>query len=197
MPTVSHVGFLGANAWLCPNLLRNCWLSYRSNGRQGRLIGSLILYIRYWSALLDSPPFFLSSFLSFVLSFFVCFCFFGMSLCVLGMAEELKKQGIAVNALWPHTVIATAAITNVVGGEIALGHCRKADIMGDAAAAILSKDAETFSGNFCIDDLLLAAEGVKDFSSYRVDPEKELWSDFFVPADTPEVEALVMPMSLH
>jgi citronellol/citronellal dehydrogenase len=113
------------------------------------------------------------------------------------MAEELKKQGIAVNALWPHTVIATAAIANVVGGEIALGHCRKADIMGDAAAAILSKDARTFSGKFCIDDLLLAAEGIKDFSSYRVDPEKELWSDFFVPADTPEVEALVMPMSLH
>ena len=122
---------------------------------------------------------------------------FGMSLCVLGMSEELKKQGIAVNALWPHTVIATAAIANVVGGEVALGHCRKADIMGDAAAAIVSKDARTFSGNFCIDDLLLAAEGIKDFSSYRVDPEKELWSDFFVPADTPEVEALVMPMNLH
>ena len=80
---------------------------------------------------------------------------------------------------------------------MALGHCRKVDIMGDAAAAILSKDARTFSGNFCIDDLLLAAEGIKDFSSYRVDPEKELWSDFFVPADTPEVEALVMPMNLH
>ena len=122
---------------------------------------------------------------------------FGMSLCVLGMAEELKKQGIAVKALWPHTVIATAAIANVVGGEVALGHCRKADIMADAAAAILSKDAGTFSGNFCIDDLLLAEEGIKDFSSYRVDPEKELWSDFFVPADTPEVEALVTPMSLH
>ena len=122
---------------------------------------------------------------------------FGMSLCVLGMSEELKKQGIAVNALWPHTVIATAAIANVVGGEVALGHCRRADIMGDAAAAIVSKDARTFSGNFCIDDLLLAAEGIKDFSSYRVDPEKELWSDFFVPTDTPEVEALVMPMNLH
>ena len=122
---------------------------------------------------------------------------FGMSLCVLGMAEELKKQGIAVNALWPHTVIATAAIANVVGGEVALGHCRKADIMGDAAAAILSKDARTFSGNFYIDDLLLAAEGIKDFSGYRVDPEKELWSDFFVPVDTPEVEVLAMPMNLH
>ena len=122
---------------------------------------------------------------------------FGMSLCVLGMAEELKKQGIAVNALWPHSVIATAAIANVVGGEVALGHCRKADIMGDAAAAILSKDAHTFSGNFCIDDVLLAAEGIKDFSSYRVDPEKDLWSDFFVPADTPQVEALAIPINLH
>ena len=122
---------------------------------------------------------------------------FGMSLCVLGMAEELKKQGIAVNALWPHSVIATAAIANVVGGEVALGHCRKAEIMGDAAAAILSKDAHTFSGNFCIDDVLLVAEGIKDFSSYRVDPEKDLWSDFFVPADTPQVEALAIPINLH
>ena len=122
---------------------------------------------------------------------------FGMSLCVLGMAEELKKQGIAVNALWPHSVIATAAIANVVGSEVALGHCRKADIMGDAAAAILSKDARTFSGNFCIDDVLLAAEGIKDFSSYRVDPEKDLWSDFFVPADTPQVEELAIPINLH
>ncbi len=122
---------------------------------------------------------------------------FGMSLCVLGMAGELRKQGIAVNSLWPHSVIATAAIANVVGGEGALGHCRTADIMADAAAIILSKRASNFSGNFCIDDVLLAEEGIKDFSGYRVDSEKSLWSDFFVPAGTPEIEKLVPPISFY
>lgn len=120
---------------------------------------------------------------------------FGMSLCVLGMAEELSSQGIAVNALWPHSVIATAAIANVVGGEAALGHCRKASIMADAAAAVLSRDSEIHSGNFYIDDVLLAEEGITDFSSYRIDPDKTLWSDFFVPDDTPEIEKVVLAFS--
>jgi citronellol/citronellal dehydrogenase len=117
---------------------------------------------------------------------------FGMSQCVLGMAAELKDKGIAVNALWPHSVIATAAISNVVAGNIAFPHCRKPEIMADAAAAILSKDAKTFTGKFCIDDVLLSEEGVKDFSIYRMDPSKELWSDFFIPKDTPEIEPVVM-----
>jgi citronellol/citronellal dehydrogenase len=120
---------------------------------------------------------------------------FGMSQCVLGMAEELKAKGIGVNALWPHSVIATAAISNVVTGSIAFPHCRKPEIMADAAAVILGKDAGEFTGNFCIDDVLLSSEGVTDFSGYRMDPEKSLWSDFFVPDDIPEVEPLVMAMN--
>ncbi len=120
---------------------------------------------------------------------------FGMSQCVLGMAKELKTKGIGVNALWPHSVIATAAISNVVAGSIAFPHCRKPEIMADAAAAILGRDAGEFTGNFCIDDVLLSSEGVTDFSGYRMDPEKSLWSDFFVPDDIPEVEPLVMAMN--
>jgi citronellol/citronellal dehydrogenase len=120
---------------------------------------------------------------------------FGMSQCVLGMAGEFKSKGVGVNALWPHSVIATAAISNVVAGSIAFPHCRKPTIMADAAAVILSKDSQEFTGNFCVDDVLLAAEGVTDFSVYRVDPGKSLWSDFFVPDDTPEIEPVVMAMN--
>jgi len=117
---------------------------------------------------------------------------FGMSQCVLGMAAEFKSKGIAVNALWPHSVIATAAISNVVAGNIAFPHCRKPEIMADAAAAILEKPSREFTGNFFIDDVLLASEGVTDFSIYRVDPSKPLWSDFFLPDDTPEIEPVVV-----
>jgi len=117
---------------------------------------------------------------------------FGMSQCVLGMAGELKSKKIAVNALWPHSVIATAAISNVVAGNLAFPHCRKPEIMADAAATILSKDSAEFTGQFCIDDVLLSSEGVSDFSIYRVDPSKPLWSDFFVPEGTPEIEPVVM-----
>ena len=121
---------------------------------------------------------------------------FGMSQCVLGMAGEFKSKGIAVNALWPHSVIATAAISNVVAGNIAFPHCRKPEIMADAAAAILAKPSREFTGNFCIDDVLLASEGVTDFSIYRVDPGKPLWSDFFLPDDTLEVEPVVVMKGL-
>ena len=72
-----------------------------------------------------------------------------------------------------------------------MAYCRSPQIMADAAAAILAKDSREFSGNFCIDDVLLAQEGVTDFSVYRMDPEKPLWSDFFVPEDTPEIEPLL------
>ncbi len=117
---------------------------------------------------------------------------FGMSQCVLGMAGEFKSKGIAVNALWPHSVIATAAISNVVASNIAFPHCRKPEIMADAAAAILAKPSREFTGNFCIDDVLLASEGVTDFSIYRVDPSKPLWSDFFLPDGTPEIEPVIV-----
>lgn len=104
---------------------------------------------------------------------------FGMSLCVLGMAEEFKGR-IAVNALWPRTTIATAAIRNVLAGEEGMGHCRTPEIVADAAWYIFNRP-KAFSGNFLIDDTFLAENGVTDFDRYRVDPTKDLMPDFFVP----------------
>src|SRR5690606_34898400 len=110
---------------------------------------------------------------------------YGMSLCVLGLAGELRPKGIAVNALWPRTTIATSAIRNLLGGEAMVEASRTPEIMADAAYAVFSKPARSFSGHFLIDDLVLAAEGVTDFEQYRVDPTKPLMPDFFVPDDTP------------
>jgi citronellol/citronellal dehydrogenase len=107
---------------------------------------------------------------------------FGMSLCVLAMAEEFKGQ-IAVNALWPRTGIATAAVRNVLGGEEGMKHCRKPEIVADAAWHIFNRPV-SFSGNFLIDDVFLAENGVTDFDQYRVDPSKDLMPDFFVPEGT-------------
>ena len=108
---------------------------------------------------------------------------FGMSMCVLGMAAEFKADGIAFNALWPRTGIATAAIQFALSGEEGLRHCRTVEIMADAAHAIFEKDARAFSGNFLIDDTFLYGEGVRDFDRYRVDPTASLMPDFFVPDD--------------
>jgi citronellol/citronellal dehydrogenase len=108
---------------------------------------------------------------------------FGMSLVVLGLAGELRNKGIAVNALWPRTTIATAAIKNLLGGEAIVQMSRTPDILADAAYAIFQKPAKTFTGNFLIDDTFLADEGVTDFDDYRVDPSKPLQEDFFVPDD--------------
>jgi citronellol/citronellal dehydrogenase len=108
---------------------------------------------------------------------------FGMSMCVLGMSEEFANLGIAFNALWPKTTIATAAVANIVGGEPVLRRSRSAKIMGDAAHAILIRESASFSGNFCIDEDVLREEGCHDFSKYRVDPaitEEELFPDFFI-----------------
>jgi citronellol/citronellal dehydrogenase len=110
---------------------------------------------------------------------------YGMSLCVLGMAAELRPEGIAVNALWPRTTIATAAIANIVGGEKLMRMSRKADILADAAHIILTKPSRDFTGNFCIDDTLLWANGQREFDHYRVDPGMDLMPDFFVPEDSP------------
>ncbi|MDQ2860595.1 MAG: NAD(P)-dependent oxidoreductase [Pseudomonadota bacterium] len=110
---------------------------------------------------------------------------FGMSLCVLGMAEEFRPDGIAFNALWPRTGIATAAIRFALAGDEGLKRCRTAEIMADAAHAIFEKPAGDFSGNFLIDDTFLYGEGVRDFDKYRVDPTRPLMPDFFVPADIP------------
>jgi citronellol/citronellal dehydrogenase len=105
---------------------------------------------------------------------------FGMSLCALGMAEELRKDGIAVNTIWPRTVIATAAVQNLLGGDAAVRGSRKPEIMADAAYAILTKPSREFTGNFCIDDDILRREGVTDFSKYQLVPGAELIPDFFV-----------------
>jgi citronellol/citronellal dehydrogenase len=110
---------------------------------------------------------------------------FGMSMCVLGMAEEFKADGIAFNALWPRTGIATAAIKNALAGEEGMRRCRTPEIMADAAYAIFNKNAREFTGNFLIDDSFLYAEGERDFDKYRVDPTQPLMPDFFVPQDVP------------
>ena len=106
---------------------------------------------------------------------------FGMSMCVLGMAEEFKDDGVAVNALWPRTAIATAAIKNALGGDAIMNISRSPEIMGDAAYVILTKNSREFTGNFCIDDNLLAENGVEDFSQYAEVPFEQLAPDFFVP----------------
>jgi len=108
---------------------------------------------------------------------------FGMSMCVLGLSGELKGAGIAVNALWPRTTIATAAVGNLLGGDAMIRMSRTPEIMGDAAHAIFTKPAREFTGNFCIDDKILYASGVRDFEAYRVDRSAPLMSDFFVPED--------------
>jgi citronellol/citronellal dehydrogenase len=107
---------------------------------------------------------------------------FGMSLVVLGLAGELRGR-IAVNALWPRTTIATSAIRNLLGGDTIMRMSRTPDIVADAAAAIFAKPAQSFTGNFLIDDTFLAGEGVTDFDRYRVDPSQPLAPDFFVPDD--------------
>lgn len=105
---------------------------------------------------------------------------YGMSLCVLGMAEEYRTQGVAFNALWPRTAIATAAIRNVIGGDELIRRSRKPEIIADAAWFILTRPAREFTGNFCVDDEVLEAAGITDLTGYAVDPDVELAPDFFV-----------------
>ncbi len=106
---------------------------------------------------------------------------FSMSMVVLGLARELRPKGIAVNALWPRTTIATAAIRNLLGGDAIMRMSRKPEILADAAHLIFQKPAKSFTGRFLIDDTFLAGEGVRDFDTYRVDPSQPLAPDFFVP----------------
>nr|XP_014095129.1 hydroxysteroid dehydrogenase-like protein 2 [Bactrocera oleae] len=107
---------------------------------------------------------------------------YGMSMCVLGMAEEFRSQGIAVNALWPRTAIYTAAVEMLQGAE-ASQYSRTPEIMADAAYAILCKDPNTCTGNFFIDEEVLIEEGVQDLKRYACFPENadNLISDFFLP----------------
>jgi len=103
---------------------------------------------------------------------------YGMSLCVLGMAEEFREAGVAVNALWPRTVIATAALAMLSG--VQTRNCRKPEIVGDAAHAILVRDSRTCTGHFFLDEEVLAAEGVTDLSRYAVEPGAPLLPDLFL-----------------
>jgi citronellol/citronellal dehydrogenase len=108
---------------------------------------------------------------------------FGMSLVALGLAGELRGK-IAVNALWPRTTIATAAIKNLLGGGAIMQRSRRPEILADAAHRVFQKPV-SFTGNFLIDDTFLASEGVTDFDQYRVDPSQPLQPDFFVPDTVP------------
>ena len=105
---------------------------------------------------------------------------YGMSMCVLGMAGEFKEQGIAVNALWPRTAIATAAVKNLLGGDEMIKHSRKPEIMADAAHYILTKKSTEFTGHFCIDDEVLSDMGTDDFEHYSMEPGVDLMPDFFL-----------------
>ena len=113
---------------------------------------------------------------------------YGMSLCTLAWAEEFRADGIAANSLWPRTGIATAAI-EMLGGDTLARRSRAPEIMADAAHVILCKESRSFSGHFCIDDVVLHEAGVRDFSIYRRSDvaEEELMPDFFVPDDLPKV----------
>jgi citronellol/citronellal dehydrogenase len=113
---------------------------------------------------------------------------YGMSLCVLGMAGEFRSQ-VAVNALWPRTAIATAAVRNLLGGEIVCSQSRTPQIMADAAHAILLRDSADAAngGNFFIDDDVLAELGVTDFEQYAVDPSQDLVTDFFLDDAGPNI----------
>lgn len=117
---------------------------------------------------------------------------FGMSLVVLGLAGELRPKGIAVNALWPRTTIATSAIRNLLGGDAVMRMSRTPEILADAAYAIFEQPARSFTGRFLIDDSFLASQGVTDFEKYRVDPNAPLAPDFFVPEVPPPPPGVVV-----
>ena len=104
---------------------------------------------------------------------------YGMSMCVLGMSAEFEDEGVAVNALWPRTAIATAAI-NMIGGPAMIAGCRTVDIMADAAHLILTRDSRSCTGNFFLDEDLLREAGTTDFERYSVTPGATLIPDFFL-----------------
>ena len=118
---------------------------------------------------------------------------YGMSLVVLGLTGEFRNQGVAVNALWPRTMIATAAVQNVLGGDALVRTARTPEIVADAAYLIFSKPAREFTGRFLIDDTFLAENGITEFDHYRVDPTQDLAVDFFVPEDSMAPAPLTRP----
>ena len=106
---------------------------------------------------------------------------YGMSMCTLGMADEFRSQNIAVNSLWPLTAIDTAAVRNLLGGDAVAKMSRLPTIMADAAHAVLTRPSNECTGNFFIDEEVLTAEGVEDFSGYAHEDVEQLAADFFVP----------------
>ncbi len=104
---------------------------------------------------------------------------YGMSMCVLGMAEEFRQDGVAVNALWPRTVIATAAL-NMLGGRVSEEHCRRPEIMADAAHAVLCQDSRALTGRFLLDEDVLRRQGVTNLDHYAVKPGAPLMKDLFL-----------------
>jgi citronellol/citronellal dehydrogenase len=105
---------------------------------------------------------------------------YAMSVWVLGMSAEFKDQGVAFNALWPRTAIATAAVRNLLGGDKVVNASRRPEIVGDAAWAVLTRPSRTCTGNFFIDEEILTDEGVTDFEQYAVQPGVPLFTDFFL-----------------
>ena len=105
---------------------------------------------------------------------------YGMSMCVLGMAEEFKPLGIGVNALWPRTVIATAAVQNLLGGESTIQRSRKPDIMADAAYIVLTCNSRETTGNFFVDEEVLASAGITELDQYALNPGGDLIQDLFL-----------------
>ena len=105
---------------------------------------------------------------------------YGMSLCVLGLAEELRADGIGVNALWPRTVIRTAAVQNLLGGDGSMSRARNPEIVADAAHVVLCSKSRDLSGQFLIDEQVLRGAGVTDFSHYADVPDSELLPDLFL-----------------
>jgi len=107
---------------------------------------------------------------------------YGMSMCVLGMSEEFKDKGVAVNALWPQTAIITAAM-EMLGGKESSVACRKPEIMADAAYIMLSKEPTSYTGNFAIDEAVVRGVGINDMDPYAVEPGNALVIDFFLDDD--------------
>jgi citronellol/citronellal dehydrogenase len=105
---------------------------------------------------------------------------YGMSMCTLGMSAEYAADGIAFNSLWPRTIIATAAVQNLLGGDEAMAKSRKPEILADAAHAILVRDSRECTGNFFVDDDVLAEEGVTDLSDYTYGDGADLQTDIFL-----------------
>ena len=118
---------------------------------------------------------------------------YGMSMCVLGMSEEFRSLGIGVNALWPRTIIATAALQVIPGAEAERG--RTPDIVAEAALQILTRNGRTTTGNFFIDEQVLAQAGVTDFSSYAVAQGQLLKTDLFLDDNAADRESMTMPLS--